>query len=144
MATPRRKPVSEEVMIRVSEAINRLEADQNAPRTKRQLEVISGLGHDAVARAFRQDASQSAGSHQLTARWAELTDRPGGYRSPAAHAEHQARQHIAELQQTVRELNTQLDRYAMALFAGHLEQVAHDDQGEVIEIRRRRSLHART
>ena len=38
-------------MTRVSDAIQMLTADQNAPRTKRQIEILSGLGHDAVARA---------------------------------------------------------------------------------------------
>ena len=83
----KRKRVSDEVMTRVSTAIDALAADQNAPRTKRQIELLSGLGHDAVARAFRQDAAEPDNQYRLNARLNELIAPLGtGRRSPAVPA----------------------------------------------------------
>ena len=49
------KKVSDHVFERVSLALDRLAADPTLRRTKRELERLSGLSHDAVARAFRQE-----------------------------------------------------------------------------------------
>lgn len=135
----KRKRVSDEVMTRVSTAIDALAADQNAPRTKRQIELLSGLGHDAVARAFRQDAAEPDNQYRLNARLNELIAPLGtGRRSPVAEEQHQDKQKIAELKQQVRELNEHLDRYAMTLFAHHLADNPAAETSDVVSIRRYR------
>jgi hypothetical protein len=116
-----RKRVSEEVMDRVSAAIRVLAKDDSLPRTKRQLELISGLSHDAVARAFRQDAAEPDTIHQINASFDDLVaPLGGGRRSPFEQERHNDKQEIVVLKQQIKELNKQLDRYAMALFAQHL------------------------
>jgi hypothetical protein len=137
-----RKRVSDEVMARVASAIVALAADENAPRTKRQIEHISGLSHDVVARAFRQDADEPDNQYRLNERLSELVaPLSSARRSPIAEEQHQDKQKIAELKQQVSELNKELDRYAMTLFAFHLASQPEDTPtGDVIPIRRDRRL----
>lgn len=135
----KRKRVSDEVMGRVSNAIDSLAADQNAPRTKRQVELLSGLSHDAVARAFRQDAAEPDNQYRLSEKLDQLIAPLGtGRRSPVAEEKHQDKQKIAELKQQVGELNRQLDRYAMTLFAHHLAGNPAAETSDVVSIRRHR------
>jgi hypothetical protein len=132
-----RKRVSDEVMARVSAAIDALAADASAPRTKRQVEHLSGLSHDAVARAFRQDATEADNPYRLNEKMDQLLAPSGsGRRSPLAEEQHQDKQKIAELKQHVSDLNRQLDRYAMTLFAYHLAENATAATGDVVPIRR--------
>lgn len=134
-----RKRVSEDVMTRVSDAIHTLSSDDGAPRTKRQIELLSGLGHDAVARAFRQDATEPDNPHRLNEKFNHLTGSVGGgRRSPAAEEKFQDRQKIAELKQQNSELNRQLDRYAMTLFAYYLEDNPGTETDVAVSIRRHR------
>lgn len=135
-----RKRVSDDVMTRVSNAIDMLSSDDRAPRTKRQIEHLSGLGHDAVARAFRQDAAEPETPFRLNQRFSDLiTPLSTGRRSPADEEKYHDKQKIAELKQQVAELNRQLDRYAMTLFALHLADNPSTETGEAIPIRRYRS-----
>lgn len=138
-----RKRVSDDVMSRVSNAIDAISVDPEAPRTKRQIEVLSGLGHDAVARAFRQDATESDNPYRLTERFSQLiAPFQAGRRSPAAQEKYQDKQKIAELKQQVGELNRQLDRYAMSLFAVHLEEQPNVETDSVVSFRsQRRQRH---
>jgi hypothetical protein len=143
MPSPRRKRVSDEVMVRISEAIDKIAADDQAPRTKRQIEAISGLGHDAVARAFRQDSVESA-EYRLNERLnALLTPEGSGRRSPEGQERHEAEIKIAELRHRVRELDAQLDRYGMALYAhalsaGTLTSEGSSDGTDPVPMRRQR------
>lgn len=132
-----RKRVSDDVMTRVSNAIDMLSSDDRAPRTKRQIELLSGLGHDAVARAFRQDAAEPNTPFRLNQRFNHLiAPLSTGRRSPADEEKYHDKQKIAELKQKVSELNWQLDRYAMTLFALHLADNPSTETGEAIPIRR--------
>ncbi|TDK23514.1 hypothetical protein E2F48_16115 [Arthrobacter crusticola] len=134
-----RKRVSDDVMTRVSKAIDALAADQSAPRTKRQIEILSGLGHDAVARAFRQDAAESDNPHRLNEKLNRLIAPLGtSRRSPAAEEKYQDKQKIVELKQQVSELNRQLDRYAMTLFAVYLADNPSAEASRAVSIRRHR------
>lgn len=140
MMPAKRKRVSDDVLTRVSNAIGMLSVDQDAPRTKRQIEILSGLGHDAVARAFRQDALEPDNQYRLNEQFNHLIGPLGtGRRSPAGEEKHQDKQKIAELKQQVTELNRQLDRYAMTLFAIHLTDNPSTETGVAIPIRRHRS-----
>ncbi|MGG5171251.1 hypothetical protein ACQR35_03595 [Pseudarthrobacter sp. J1738] len=135
----KRKRVSDDVLTRVSDAIKVLSVDQNAPRTKRQIEILSGLGHDAVARAFRQDATEPDNPYRLNEKFNHLIGALGsGRRSPAGEEKHQDKQKIAELKQQVSELNRQLDRYAMTLFAYYLEDNPRTETNGAVSIRRHR------
>jgi hypothetical protein len=138
----RRKRVSETVMARVSAAVDSIAADHTAPRTKRQIEQISSLGHDAVARAFRQDADDQGVPHRLNERLNELMGTTGR-RSPAEEERRQHKQEVLELNQEVRDLNRQLDRYAMCLLAQLLRDLPQDDgiASDVVAIRDRRGRH---
>lgn len=140
--TVQRKRVSEAVMARVSAAIDSIAADEAAPRTKRQIEHVSRLGHDAVARAFRQDADDQGHPHHLNERLnALITPGGSGRRSPADEQRREDKQKIVELNQQVRDLNRQLDRYAMCLLAQLLESLPHGDavEAEVVAIRKSRA-----
>ncbi|MEF9468516.1 hypothetical protein M5F49_14595 [Mycobacteroides abscessus] len=55
MPSPTRKRVSDAVMQAIADAITTIENSADMPRTKRQIEAITGRSHDAVARAFVQD-----------------------------------------------------------------------------------------
>ena len=136
----RKKRVTDEVMATVSNAIDALAADETAPRTKRQIERIAGLSHDVVARAFRQDAEEPDNLYRLNSKLGALIDPlSSARRSPEAEQQYQDKQRIAELKHEVSDLNKQLDRYAMTLFAYHLaEQPAEAPTGNVVAIRRRR------
>lgn len=135
-----RRRVSEDVMSRVSDAIRVLSNDDSLPRTKRQLELISGLSHDAVARAFRQDFSEPDTTHQLNASFDDLVGPLGSRRrSPQEQERNKDKQEIVALKQQIKELNKQLDRYAMALFAQHL--MREDDSktsANTVPLRRRK------
>ncbi|MCW2132711.1 hypothetical protein B0G38_001876 [Arthrobacter sp. VKM Ac-2550] len=135
----KRKRVSDDVMTRVSGAIEVLSTDRNAPRTKRQIEILSGLGHDAVARAFRQDAHEPDNPYRLNEKFNQLIAPLGtGRRSPAAEEKHQDKQRIAELKQQVGELNRQLDRYAMTLFAHYLADNPSTESDGAVPMRRQK------
>lgn len=129
MAAPKRKRVSDEVFRRIAEALEAIAADDKLPRTKRQVEQLADLGHDTVARAFRQDAEED-GAHGIARRFAELVEPlGGGRRSPARLKEVEDKQKVTELNQAVAELNKQLDRYAMTSYAYFLS-AQQEKQGE--------------
>lgn len=139
-----RKQVTDEVMTRVAHALDALASDDAAPRTKRQLEMLSGLSHDAVARAFRQDANEVDSRFRLNEKMNRLTEPlSSARRSPVAEEQYQDKQKIAELKHQVRELNHQLDRYAMSLFAHHIANTAASpaatSSSDVVPIGRRKA-----
>jgi len=120
MPSPTRKRVTDEVMQRISDALDRVSDDSTARRTKRELERITGLSHDAVARAFRRDVDDN--SHwNLTARLASLSDPQAGHRSPQEQHIHELGQKLSQKNAQIAELEASLDRYAVAVLAHHLE-----------------------
>lgn len=72
MPGPTRKRVSDAVMQAVADALVTIENDADAPRTKRQIEAITGKSHDAVARAFAQDRHENS-PYRLNERFKRLT-----------------------------------------------------------------------
>jgi hypothetical protein len=136
MPSPTRKRVTDTVMQAVADALVTIENDPDAPRTKRQIEAITGKSHDAVARAFAQDKAEQS-PYRLNERFARLTaklTRGDSLNDAAVRAD---RQTIAELRQKNRDLENQLDRFATALFARPLdEQEARPELEVVTRIRR--------
>lgn len=140
MPSPTRKRVSDRVMQAVADAITAIENDPSAPRTKRKIEALAGLSHDAVARAFAQDRDDADSPYALTKRFEALTAplAARGDSLDAAEAR-KDRDTIAELRQQNRDLHALLDRYAQALFAQHLdEQESRPEKEVVTPIRRTR------
>lgn len=142
MPSPNRKRVSDRVMQAVADAITIIENDPSSPRTKRKIEALTDLSHDAVARAFAQDRDDEKTPYRLTQRFDALTAPlvARGDSLDAAEARAQ-RQTIAELRQRNRDLDAMLDRYATALFAQHLDQQeARPELENVASIRRTRRV----
>jgi hypothetical protein len=123
----RRKRVSEEVFAKIVDAMTDMATDEHAPRTKREIERRSGLAHDTIARAFRQDAEED-NQWSINHVFAELTGANNARRSPARQRQVDADQKVADLRQRLSETDATLQRYAMALLAFHLNAAAPDAQ----------------
>ncbi|MFR9779018.1 hypothetical protein ACL02O_23560, partial [Micromonospora sp. MS34] len=105
---------------RIAEALDVIAADDARPRTKREIERITDLGHDTVARAFRQDAEEE-NTYRITEKFTALAQQLGSNRrSPAREKELAHEQELADLRREASDLNKQLDRYAMSLYAYYL------------------------
>lgn len=120
MPSPTRKRVSDAVMQAIADAITTIENNADMPRTKRQIEALTGRSHDAVARAFVQDRTENS-SYRLNTRFEQLTANLTRGHSLNDAAVRNDKQTIAELRQQNRDLHRQLDRFATALFARHLD-----------------------
>lgn len=123
----------------IADAITTIEENAHMPRTKRQIEAITGRSHDAVARAFVQDRIENS-PYRLSSRFDQLTASVIRGDSLNSAAVRKDRQTIAELRQQNRELHEQLDRFATALFARHLDTEMERPEIELVtRIRRGRS-----
>lgn len=138
MPSPTRKRVSDAVMQAIADAITTIENSADMPRTKRQIEALTGRSHDAVARAFVQDRTENS-SYQLNSRFERVTANLTRGDSLNDAALRNDRQTIAELRQKNRDLQGQLDRFATALFARHLDAETERSEIELVtRIRRGR------
>lgn len=145
MPAPQRKRTSDETFKRIVEAIEKMAADDESPRTKREIERLTGYGHDAVARAFRQDANED-NQFGITAKFTALTAELTASRvSPDRDKQIAIQRENRELKDQVRHLNQMLDAHAMSLFAVHLRDThaatsgaPTDTDAAVVPIRRRR------
>lgn len=136
MPSPTRKRVSDAVMQAIADAITAIENSADMPRTKRQIEAITGRSHDAVARAFVQDRTENS-RYRLNSRFERLTANLTRGDSLNDAAVRNDRQAIAELRQKNRDLHNQLDCFATALFARNLnEESARPEIELVTRIRR--------
>ena len=109
MPTPKRKQVSDQVFQRIVIALNVMRHDNSRPRTKREIERIAGLGHDTVARAFRQDTNEH-NAYRITEQFDSLTAPLNNkQRSPAQDQQIRDRQKIAENKKDVRQSRNKLD-----------------------------------
>jgi len=144
MPAPQRKRTSDETFKRIVEAIEKMAADDESPRTKREIERLTGYGHDAVARAFRQDATED-NRYRITAKFKALTEELTSSRvSPDRDRQIVIQRENRELKDQVRHLNQMLDAHAMALFAVHLRNThpttsdaPTSTNADVVPIRRR-------
>ena len=132
MPSPTRKRVTDEVMTAIADAITAMAGDADAPRTKRQIEALSGKSHDAVARAFAQDRNEGGTPFRLNERFNDLTANLTRGDSLNEATVRQDRQTIAELRQKNRDLHAQLDRFATALFAQHLDRQGQRPELELV------------
>lgn len=120
MTAPKRKQVSTHVMDKVSLALQQMAGDPNMSRTKVQVEKLTGLGRDAVARAFRQDREQPDRRYRLNAKFDALKDvKPEGVESAPAT---ETTQQVKELQQRLKDLERTNAAFAQALFARELSE----------------------
>lgn len=141
MPAGKRKRTSDDTFKRIVSALEMIAADDRSPRTKREIERLTGYSHDAIARAFRQDANEN-NEYRITAKFTELTRELTASRvSPDRDKQIALARENKELKDQVRHLNVMLDAHAMALFARHLQD-DHSTQGEsdddIIPIRRHR------
>ncbi|TCC35877.1 hypothetical protein [Kribbella speibonae] len=81
MPSPKPKQVSDDSMARIRAAIQTLNDEPTTPRTKRELQRRTGLSHDLVARAFRQD-DEYPERWQLRRLFDALSDGPSRRRTP--------------------------------------------------------------
>ena len=106
------KIVSVSVMERISTAIDALKIDDTLPRTKRELERLSGLSHATVARAFIQDTreqhDQTSNPWRLTERFATITVETGRRTSQGIRTM-DLEQQLKQKNETVRELRQVVD-----------------------------------
>src|ERR1700680_2749830 len=132
------KRVGDGVFQRIAIALDTMADDPNAPRTKREVERRTGLSHDAVARAFRQDAAQSS-RWNLTDRYNELGERPTRRSDPESRGIKDLEAKIKAKNKRIFELEAALDRHAMAVLALHLElQQLPDPDCNVVPLGRNR------
>lgn len=138
MTQLRRKRVSDEVMVKIVQAIGEIAVDDRAPRTKREIEHRTGLSHDAVARAFRQD-SEETNSWSISEKLASLTDGGANRRSPARKQKLTLEDTVRDLRERLADSEHQQHRYAMALYAYHLSAgPSGSDAGQVVPLGRNR------
>jgi hypothetical protein len=137
MTRPPRR-TSDDVMQRIASALTAMAADPQAPRTKREIERRTGLSHDAVARAFRQDATGSS-PWNLTARLTSLGERPARRSDPQARQIRDLQAKIKDKNKQITQLQQALDRYATTVLALHLElQQLPSPSSNVVTISRNR------
>lgn len=139
MTTPRHKQVTPDVFRRIAEAIEAMAIDDKAKRTKREIERRSGLSHDAVDRAFKQDMNAET-EWYINRRFAELREGRDTRLSPARRRQVEAEQALADAKEQLMAEKRQNDRYMMALFVMHLDATEQDrnQQGDVIPMGRNR------
>lgn len=106
-------PVTHDTIERIRAALDMMAVDPSARRTKREVERLSGLSHDTVARAFHQD---SQGRHGILGRYETLTGAKGDRRSDNQRALDERDQQIRHQERRIRELHATVDRYATTIF----------------------------
>jgi hypothetical protein len=111
------RPVSVESLAKISAALEELATRPDLTRTKRTIERLSGLGHDIVARAFRQDL-ETGTEHRLNERLAALTAEDGR-QSPQQLALREAKQKLAKRNATIAGLQRDLAAMAQVVLAQH-------------------------
>lgn len=131
------RPVTEDVLVRVSAALDAIAQDPELPRTKRSVERVSGLSHDAVARAFRQDRELGT-PQRLNARFAELTDGGGDRRSPIRQELAELRERHRERGRRIRELEADVAALAQIVLATELSS-SIEEPFTVVPLRHRRA-----
>lgn len=132
--------VTDDVMRRVADAITVISHNPETPRTKRAIEAASGLSHDAVARAFRQDRAEGS-PFELNTRFERLVAEHGSRRAPTKQREHEAKDALREAKQRISELEDALSAHAQVIVAQQLELDAlRDPERRVVPIIGRRNV----
>lgn len=129
--------VTDDVMQRVAAAIETISQDPATACTKRSIEHVSGLSHDAVARAFRQDRTEGS-IHDLTSRFQQVVEHRRGRRTEADQRAHDNREELRAAKDRISELEAELASYAQVILAQKLELDAlRNPDGTVIVMPKR-------
>jgi len=132
------KHVGDDVLQRIAIALDTMADDPNAPKTKREVERRTGLSHDAVARAFRQDSDKGS-RWNLTSRLNALGERPARRTNVHTQGIKELKDKLKAKNKRISELEASLDRHSMAVLALHLElQQLPDPEGKVVALGRNR------
>ncbi|WP_166870282.1 hypothetical protein [Salinibacterium sp. ZJ450] len=113
------KRVSDQSMQAISDAIDAIARDDSLPRTKREIEKLTGLSHATVARAFLQDQAATVARWRLEARFTELTAHSGG-RSPHAANVAELKSLLAQRNREITQLREQTARYQQMIYIQHV------------------------
>jgi hypothetical protein len=135
VSSPKPKQVSDESMARVRAAIQTLRDDPAAPRTKRELQRRTGLSHDLVARAFRQDAEDPE-RWQLSQLFGALTAGPSRRRTPEQVKADNLKEQLDKRNAENAMLRRHLDGAASVIVALELQLGSFGDD-TVVPLRRR-------
>ena len=126
--------VTDGVMQRVADAIGIISNDPETALTKREIERVSGLSHDAVARAFRQDRTDPS-AFVLNARFEETVEKRRGRRTEANQLAHDAREDLRVARIRISQLEVEVASYAQVILAQQIEiQELRDPEGRVTPI----------
>jgi hypothetical protein len=126
--------VTDGVMQRVADAIGIISNDPETALTKREIERVSGLSHDAVARAFRQDRTDPS-AFVLNARFEETVEKRRGRRTEANQLAHDAREDLRAARIRISQLEVEVASYAQVILAQQIEiQELRDPEGRVTPI----------
>ena len=131
------KIVSDEVLKKISDAVNAIEADASLPRTKEEIKRLTGLGHATVYRAFAQDAAAQAEQQsrwRIAERFQALTQSTGRRSQLQAVAADLTRD-LKTKGTEVREAEAERDLYAQALYAYWVSSQKNGDTPQVRSIR---------
>ena len=123
-------PVTDDTVGRIKAALDKMAADPSTKQTKREVERLSGLSHDTVARAFRQDHQ---GRHGILARYEALTGTNLDRRSDHQRDLDERDQRIRHQERRISELHATVDRYASTIFLLRRQlEAAADPNGTLI------------
>jgi hypothetical protein len=124
-------------MRRVAEGIAAIARNPDLPRTKRAIEVASGLSHDAVARAFRQDRDEGS-EFSLNSLFEQLVAEQGSRRSPSRQREHDADKRLLEAKLRMQHLEAALHAHAQVIMTQQLElEAMRESRPRVVPLPRR-------
>jgi hypothetical protein len=107
-------------MEKVSLALQQMAGDPSMSRTKVQVEKLTGLGRDAVARSFRQDREQPDRRYRLNEKFDALKDAQRKPGEPASGDEDT--RSVDELRDRLRDVERVNAAFAQALFARELTE----------------------
>lgn len=124
-------------MARIRTAIRTLDDDPSVPRTKRELQRRTGLSHDLVARAFRQD-DEDPDRWQLRQHFEALSAGPVRRRTPEQATVDKLKGQLETRNAENALLRQQLNGAASMIVALELQLGAFGDDTVVPIARRRR------
>jgi hypothetical protein len=133
MPSPKPKRVSDTAMARIKAATEEIGRDPAAPRTKREIQRRTGLSHDAVARAFRQDADEPD-RFGLNRAFTGLGEGPARRRTPEQARIHDLAATLAQRNRELAELRDHANAAASTILALHLQLGAIGDD-RVVKLR---------
>nr|WP_314841390.1 hypothetical protein [uncultured Microbacterium sp.] len=128
--------VSEDVLRRISDAIDEIASNDELQRTKRQIEKLASLSHPTVARAFAQDLREET-PFAINARLAALNPIARGL-SPKQQVAKREKQDLEDARERIAELEAERDAHLQALYAYFISNTeSPHDATKVVPINRK-------